>query len=128
MEQANSDCSQQERKLSCYNIFKKEKKLMSAYIIYHYNIIDRDRIDELGPLADPVVKKYNGEISDADNIIRLEGSPYSHMVAYKFESQRVALDFYKEEQEVNSKTRNQVIDGTVTMVPAFGSKHEFGDT
>jgi len=100
---------------------------MSAYVIYHYNIKDRDRIDELGPLADPIVKKYGGELAVGDYIISLEGSPYSHLVAYKFESQKVALDFYDEEHKVNGETRNQVMDGTVIMVPAFGNKHEFGD-
>jgi len=100
---------------------------MSAYVMFHYYIKDCDRIDELGPLADPIVKKYNGEMVIGDYIIPLEGSPYSHLVAYKFESQKVALDFYNEEQRANGKNRNQVIDGTVIMVPAFGNKHEFGE-
>jgi len=29
---------------------------MSAYVLFHYNIKDCDRINELGPLADSIVK------------------------------------------------------------------------
>jgi len=100
---------------------------MSAYIIYHYNILDRSRVNELGPLTTPLLEKHNGEIAVGDYIIPLEGTPYSHLVAYKFESQKIALEFYKEEHAEISETRNQIIDGIVTMVPAFGVKHEYGD-
>ena len=102
---------------------------MSGYIIYHYNILDRSRIDELGPLPAPLLEKYKGEISIGDYVITLEGSPYSHFVAYKFESQQVALDFFNsEEHKEISKIRNQITDGIVIMVPEFGFKHEFGDS
>jgi len=101
---------------------------VSAYIIYQYNIIDCDRVNELGPRVEPIMRKHNGEIAIGDYIISLEGSPYSHLVMYKFESQKVALDFYQEEQKINSEARNQIIKGTVTMVPGNGNRHELGDS
>jgi len=67
---------------------------VSAYLIFHYNILDRGRIDELGPLVDPVLAKYKGEIAIGDYVQELEGSPYSHMVAYKFTSKQSALDVF----------------------------------
>ena len=98
---------------------------MSAYLIFHYNITDRSRIDELGPLTKPIVEKYKGKIVIADYIKKLEGTPYSHMVAYKFETQQTALDFYnsKEHQEI-SKTRNEITNGTALLVPELGNKHD----
>jgi len=35
---------------------------MSCYIIYHYNIIDSERIELLGPLSQPIVEQYCGEL------------------------------------------------------------------
>ena len=101
---------------------------MSAYLIYHYNIVDRSRIDELGPLVMPLLAKYNGEIAIGDYVIPLEGEPYSHLVAYKFESQKIALDFYhSEEHKRISRIRNKITNGVLVMVPEFSCKHEFGD-
>lgn len=101
---------------------------MSGYIINHYNILDHSRIEELGPLYTPVLEKYKGEVAIGDYVIPLEGAPYSHLVAYKLASQKDALEFYNStEHEEISKTRNQITNGIVLMVPEFGSKHEFGD-
>ena len=92
-------------------------------------IRDSSRINELGPLYAPLLEKYEGEIVVGDYVIPLEGTPYSHLVAYRFPSQVDALEFYNsaEHQEV-SKVRRKITEGVVFMVPEFGSKHEFGDT
>ena len=102
---------------------------MGGYIINHYNILDRRRINELGPLYTALLEKYNGEVVAGDYVIPLEGAPYSHLVVYRFPSQAQALDFYNsaEHQEV-SKLRKEITDGVVLMVPEYGSKHEFGGT
>jgi len=93
---------------------------VSAYLIFHYNILDRGRIDELGPLIDPLLKKYNGQIAIGDYVQELEGSS-----AYRFNSQESALEFYNsEEHQEISKTRNKITEGTAIVVPEFGSKHE----
>ncbi len=93
---------------------------MSGYIIYHYNVIDKQRIHELGPLSLPIIEKHGGELLVASTVTSLEGSPYSHMVMYKFASQEKAQAFYdcKESQEL-SKLRNKVTEGLVIIVPEF---------
>ena len=98
---------------------------MSAYLIFHYRILDRTRIDELGPLVEPVVEKYKGEIVIGDYVEAIEGTPYTHMVTYKFESKQLALAFYnsKEHQQL-SQLRNDITEGTVMVVPEFGYPHE----
>ena len=63
---------------------------MSGYIIYHYNILDKERINELGPLSLPILEKYGGELVVGSSVTRLEGSPYTHMVVYKFDSKEKA--------------------------------------
>jgi uncharacterized protein (DUF1330 family) len=89
---------------------------MSGYIIYHYNIVDRERINELGPLSLPIIEKYDGDLVVASAVTRLEGSPYTHMVVYKFDSKEKALAFYesKESREL-AKLRNKVTEGFVVI-------------
>jgi len=93
---------------------------MSGYIIYHYNVVDKDRIHELGPLSMPIIEKYGGELVIASTVTRLEGSPYSHMVAYKFDSEKRAQTFYDSvESKELSKLRNQVTEGFAIIVPQY---------
>jgi uncharacterized protein (DUF1330 family) len=93
---------------------------MSGYLIYHYNVVDRDRIEELGPLSLPIVKKYNGELVVASLVTCLEGSPYTHMVVYKFSSTQKAQEFYdsKESKEL-SKLRNKVTEGFAAIFSEY---------
>ncbi|WP_020406954.1 DUF1330 domain-containing protein [Hahella ganghwensis] len=93
---------------------------MSGYLIYHYNVVDRERISELGLLSLPIVEKYGGELVIASSVSPLEGSPYTHMVVYKFESKEKAQEFYEsKESKALSKLRNQVTEGTVVFVPGY---------
>jgi len=93
---------------------------MSGYIIYHYNVVDKDRIHELGPLSMPIIEKYGGELVIASTVTRLEGSPYSHMVVYKFDSEKSAQTFYESvESKELSMLRNQVTEGFVIIVPQY---------
>ena len=95
---------------------------MSGYILYHYNIIDRKRINELEPLSLPIIEKYGGELIVASTVTRLEGSPYTHMVVYKFSSKEKAQTFYdSEESRELSKLRNKVTEGFVIIVPEYGN-------
>ncbi len=94
---------------------------MSGYIIYHYNIVDRERINELGALSLPIVEKYGGELMVASTVTRLEGSPYTHMVVYKFDSKEKAQAFYESEQSRElSRLRSKVTEGFVVIVPEYG--------
>ena len=93
---------------------------MSGYLIYHYNVIDKARIHELGPLSLPIIEKFGGELVVASTVTRLEGTPYSHMVMYKFESEERAQAFYESKESIElSKLRNQVTEGSVVIVPEF---------
>ena len=56
---------------------------MKCYIIYHYNILDTERIEQLGPLSLPIVEKYGRELVVGSSVHCLEGSTYTHMVAYR---------------------------------------------
>ena len=91
---------------------------MSCYIIYQYNILDKERIELLGPLSLPIVEKFGGELMVASFIDCIEGSTYNHMVAYKFKSKDAAKSFYdsKESQEL-SKLRKEITEGFAMIVP-----------
>ena len=94
---------------------------MSCYIVYQYNILDKKRIELLGPLSLPIVKKYDGELVIANHIKCLEGSsPYNHIVVYKFKSKETAENFYrsKESREL-SKLRNEITEGFVMLMPEY---------
>jgi len=97
---------------------------MSGYIIYHYNILDDKRIDELGSLSLPILEKYSGEIVVGSGVRVLEGTPYTNMVMYSFQSMAAAKQFYEstEAQEL-SKLRNEITDGIVVFVPEYGSEN-----
>jgi len=94
---------------------------MSCYIIYHYNILDKERIELLGPLSLPIVEKFGGELVIANYTDFLEGSsPYSHMVVYKFKSKELAKTFYEsEESRELSKLRKEVTEGFVVLMPQY---------
>ncbi|WP_256385770.1 DUF1330 domain-containing protein [Hahella sp. CCB-MM4] len=67
-----------------------------------------------------MVEKYGGELVIASSVTRLEGSPYTHMVTYKFESADKARAFYEsEESKELSKLRREVTEGTVVFVPGY---------
>ncbi|WP_122072090.1 DUF1330 domain-containing protein [Pseudophaeobacter sp. EL27] len=92
---------------------------MSGYVLFHYNIIDRSRIDELGPMSAPIVEKYQGELIVASPVKPVKGStPYAGMVMYKFSSFETALEFYHSPEMTElAKFRNQVIEGFATVIP-----------
>ncbi len=93
---------------------------MSAYLIFNYNIIDRARIDELGPLSLPVVESFGGELCIGSYVKVLENSEFSHMVAYKFPDMSSAESFYNsEENKKITALRNKLIKGSVVLVPGF---------
>lgn len=93
---------------------------MSGYIIFHYKILDRVRIEELGPRALPIVEKYGGELVVGSYVTPLEGSPYTHMVVYKFPSKEAAMAFY-ESDELKDVTnlRQKITEGFAVYVPEY---------
>lgn len=101
---------------------------MSCYIIYHYNILNKDRIELLGPRSLPIVERFGGELVIASYTNFLEGSsPYSHMVAYKFKSKELAQRFYEsEENRELSALRNEITEGFVIFVPEYTLEKKAG--
>ena len=92
---------------------------MAGYILHYYNIIDRARVDELGPLSLPVVEKYGGEIMVASPVKVLKGeTTYSNMIIYKFESFEAALKAYHSPESADfSKFRDQIVDVISMVLP-----------
>ena len=92
---------------------------MSGFIINHYNIIDRSRVDELGPLSLPIIEKYGGIILIASPVKCLKGSTvYSNMVVYQFDNFDAALTCYhSSEMKDLAKLRDQIIDGIAMVLP-----------
>jgi len=93
---------------------------MSCYIIYQYNILDKQRIELLGPLSLPIVEKFGGELMVASFVDCLEGSTYDHMVAYKFKNKVLAKSFYEsEESQELAKLRKEITEGFTIFVPEY---------
>lgn len=93
---------------------------MSCYIIYQYNIIDAERIEQLGPLSLPIVEKFGGELVVASGVDCLEGSTYDRMVAYKFAHTTQAKAFYQsEESQKLAQPRKEITQGIVFCVPEY---------
>ncbi len=92
---------------------------MAGYVLHYYNIIDRSRVDELGPLSLPIVEKYGGEAMVGSPVKVLKGkTTYSSMVIYKFESFESALEFYHSPENADlSEFRDQAIDGISMVLP-----------
>ncbi len=92
---------------------------MAGYVLYHYNIVDRSRVDELGPKSLPIVEKYGGELIVASPVKTLIGSTsYAGMVVYKFDSFEAALEFFHSPEMADlAKFRDQVIEGFATVIP-----------
>jgi uncharacterized protein (DUF1330 family) len=94
--------------------------------MYHYNIIDRERIELLGPLSQPIIEQFSGELIVANPAMLLEGSsPYSHIVVYKFNSTEDANNFYHSpESRELSKFRNEVTQGFVVIMPQYEERNQ----
>lgn len=93
---------------------------MSGYIIFHYKILDSVRIEEQGPRSLPVLREHGGELVIGSYVTPLEGSPFTHMVVYKFPTQEAAMGYYEsgEIQEL-SKLRREITEGFAVYVPAY---------
>ena len=91
---------------------------MSGFVVHHYNIIDRSRVDELGPMTLPIAEKYGAEIIIGSPVKPVKGQTYSHMVIYQLESFEAALTFcHSPEMQALEEFRNQVIDGFTAVIP-----------
>jgi len=91
---------------------------MAGYVLFHYNITDRSKIDELSELSQPIHKKYNAEVIVGSPVKAVEGEALTHMVMLKFESFEAAQTFYNSpEQKELTKFRNRITQGWAAIVP-----------
>ena len=99
---------------------------MAGYVLHHYNIIDRSRVGELGPMSLPILEKYDAELVISSPIKPLKGTTaYSNMVVYKFESFTAALEFYHSSEMAEfAIIRDQIIDGFATVIPGHSETED----
>lgn len=102
---------------------------MAGYVIYHYNITDRSRIDELTRLSHPIDKKYGAEVIVGSPVKALEGHTMTHMVILKFASFEMAQTYYHcAENKQLSRLRNEITEGWVTVVPGDSETQRIVDS
>ncbi|NIZ59841.1 DUF1330 domain-containing protein [Sedimentitalea sp. CY04] len=99
---------------------------MAGYVLHHYNIIDRSRVGELGPMSLPIVEKYGAELLISSPVKALKGSTsYSNMVVYKFESFAAALEFYHSPEMAEFAIfRDKIIEGFATVMPGHSETED----
>ena len=91
---------------------------MAGYLLFHYNITDRSRIDELTQLSHPIDEKYGAQVIVGSPVKALEGAMLTHLIILKFETFEQALAYYhSEENKELSKLRTAITEGWVTVVP-----------
>lgn len=91
---------------------------MAGYVIFHYRITDRSRIDELTELSRPIDKKYGAKVIIGSPTKALEGSMMTNMVVLEFASFEQAQSYYhSDENQALSKLRNAITEGWATVVP-----------
>lgn len=91
---------------------------MSAYIVFHYRITDRSRIDELTSRSTPIDKKYGAEVIVGSPVKALEGETLTHMVILGFKNFEAAQTYYySDENKALSVLRNEITEGWATIVP-----------
>jgi len=96
---------------------------MSAYIIFNYNITNRDEIDKLSKLSKASDKKskYNSKVIVANIVKPVEGiSKLNHIVIYEFDDLDSANKWYYEDSSQNvKKLRQDITEGWVTIADGY---------
>jgi len=102
---------------------------MAGYVIFHYNITDRSKIDELTRLSHPIDQLYDAEVIVGSPVKALEGEMNSHLVVLKFESFDAALTYYHSpENKKLSRLRNEITEGWATVVPGSSETQQVVDS
>ena len=91
---------------------------MSGYVIYHYEITDRSKIDEFTRLSLPVNDKYDAKLVIGSPVKALEGEAFTHIVMLEFRNFDAASEyFYSSDHKEISKLRNEITKGWAAVVP-----------
>jgi len=102
---------------------------LSAYVIYHYNITDRERIDELTRQSLPVNEKFGAKVIVGSPVNALEGSTMPNMVILEFNDFEAAQSYYgSDEHKELSLLRNKITEGWVTIVPGNAETQKLVDS
>lgn len=98
---------------------------MSAYIIFNYKILDRNKINELGEKVKPIDKRYGAEVIVGSPVKSIEGNTLPNMVIYKFINFEAAKKwYYSEEHQEVSVFRNAITEGWATIIPGVDETEE----
>ena len=96
---------------------------MPAYVIFNYDITNRDEIDKLSRLSKSSDKKskYNPKVIVANIVKPIEGSSMlNHIVIYELENLDSANKWYYEESGKDvKKLRQDITEGWVTIVEGY---------
>ena len=102
---------------------------MSAYVIYHYNIKDCEKIDELTSLSLPINEKYGAKVIIGSPVKSLAGSAKSHIVVLEFSNfSKAEKYYYSDEHKELSVLMSQAMDGWATIVPGDSETQELVDS
>jgi len=102
---------------------------MTGYLLFNYTITDRNKIDELTALSEPVNKKYNAEVIVGSPVKTVEGEALSHMVILKFQSFEAAQSYYHSpENKKLTVLRNQITEGWAAILPGDTETQDLVDS
>ena len=102
---------------------------MSAYVIYHYKITDRSRIDDLTHQSLPINEKYGAKVIVGSPVKALEGVTLPNMVILEFKNFAAAQTYYySDEHKELSLLRNSITEGWVSLVPGDSVTQELVDS
>lgn len=102
---------------------------MTAYVIYHYKITDRSRIDELTNQSLPINEKYGAKVIVGSPVKSLEGNTLPNIVILEFKDFEAAQEYYNSnEHKELSILRNEITEGWATIVPGDSETQEIVDS
>ena len=102
---------------------------MAGYLIFHYRISDRSRIDELTKLSQPIDVKYGAEVIVGSPVKAVEGTAMTHIVILKFASFEAAETYYHSPEHLElSRLRNEITEGWAAIVPGDSETQKIVDS
>jgi uncharacterized protein (DUF1330 family) len=91
---------------------------MSAYVVFNYKILDRNKIDDLTERVKPIDEKYGAEVIVGSPVKAVEGSALPNMVIYKFKNfESAKCWYYSDEHQELSVFRKGITEGWVSIIP-----------
>lgn len=102
---------------------------MAGYVMFHYKILDRSRINELTEISLSINAKYGAEVIVGSPVKAVEGTTMAHMVILKFASFEAAETYYHSPEHIElSKLRNEITEGWAAIVPGDSETQKIVDS